>query len=108
MISLLVGSQMVRTNPPYPRTKAIGRIFSAFISLMLYKPVVGGGNTILGGLSQFTRFLVLWLALLACGGAYWLLVLEPSAVTSRHLHYCGHPPAWKGIQNATSAHGVLP
>ena len=31
-----------------------------------------------------------WLALLACGGAYWPLPLEPSAMTSRHLHYCGH------------------
>ena len=35
-----------------------------------------------------------WLALLACGGAYWPLALEPSAVTSRHPHYCGHPRAW--------------
>ena len=40
------------------------------------------------------------LALLACGGAYWPLALEPSAMTSRHPHYCGHPhcrghpPAW--------------
>ena len=55
-----------------------------------------------------------WLALLACGGAYWPLALEPSAMTSRHPYYCGHPyfcghpPAWVGIQNATSAHGVLP
>ena len=54
------------------------------------------------------------LALLASGGAYWPLALEPSAMTSRHLHYCrhphcrGHPPAWVGIQNTTSAHGVLP
>ena len=36
-----------------------------------------------------------WLALLACGGAYWPLAFEPSAVTSRH------PPSWVGIQNAT-------
>ena len=41
-----------------------------------------------------------WLALLACGGAYWPLALEPSAMTSRHLHYCGHPhcrghPGWE-------------
>ena len=49
-----------------------------------------------------------WLALLACGGAYWPLALEPSAMTSRHPHCRGHPPAWGGIQNATSAHGVLP
>ena len=55
-----------------------------------------------------------WLALFACGGAYWPLALEPSAVTSGHPHYCGHPhcrghpPAWAGIQNAFSAHGVLP
>ena len=32
-----------------------------------------------------------WLALLACGGAYWPLALEPSAMTSRHPYYCGHP-----------------
>ena len=32
-----------------------------------------------------------WLALLACGGAYWPLALEPSAKRSRHPHYCGHP-----------------
>ena len=55
-----------------------------------------------------------WLALLACGGAYWPLAFEPSAMTSRHPYYCGHPhcrghpPSWVGIQNATSAHGVLP
>ena len=55
-----------------------------------------------------------WLALLACGGAYWPLALEPSAMTNRHPYYCGHPhcrghpPAWVGIQNALSAHGVLP
>ena len=47
----------------------------------------------------------------ACGGAYWPLALEPSAMTSRHPHCRGHPPAsggGGGIQNATSAHGVLP
>ena len=55
-----------------------------------------------------------WLALLACGGAYWPLAFEPSAMTSRHPYYCGHPrcrghpPSWVGIQHATSAHGVLP
>ena len=55
-----------------------------------------------------------WLALLACGGAYWPLALEPSAMTSRHPYYCGHlhcrehPHSWVGIQNATSAHDVLP
>ena len=43
-----------------------------------------------------------WLALLACGGAYWPLALEPSAMTSRHPYYCGHPhcrghpSAWGG------------
>ena len=31
-----------------------------------------------------------WLALLACGGAYWPLPFEPSAMTSRHLYYSGH------------------
>ena len=35
-------------------------------------------------------------ALLACGGAYWPLALEPSAMTGRHPYYCGHPPAWGG------------
>ena len=53
-----------------------------------------------------------WLALLACGGAYWPLALEPSAMTSRPPHYCGHPHCLGGggggIQNATAAHGVLP
>ena len=37
-----------------------------------------------------------WLALLACGGAYCPLALEPSATTSGHPYYCGHPPAWGG------------
>ena len=32
-----------------------------------------------------------WLALLACCGAYWPLAFEPSAMTSRHPYYCGHP-----------------
>ena len=32
-----------------------------------------------------------WLALLACGGTYWPLTLEPSAMTSRHPYFCGHP-----------------
>ena len=31
------------------------------------------------------------MALLACGGAYWPLAFEPSAMTSRHPYYCGHP-----------------
>ena len=39
---------------------------------------------------------VWWLALLACGGAYWPLAFESSAMTSRHPYYCGHPPAWGG------------
>ena len=30
-----------------------------------------------------------WLALLACGGAYWPLAFEPSAMTSRHPYYWG-------------------
>ena len=30
-----------------------------------------------------------WLALLACGGAYWPLAFEPSAMTSRHPYYYG-------------------
>ena len=32
-----------------------------------------------------------WLALLACGGAYWPLAPEPSAMTSGHPYYCRHP-----------------
>ena len=43
----------------------------------------GGG----GGLAQG----LWWLALLACGGAYWPVALEPSAMTSRPPYYCGHP-----------------
>ena len=55
---------------------------------------------LLGGGGVGTR--PTWLALLACGGAYWPLTLEPSAMKSRHpyfcghLHCCGHPPAWVG------------
>ena len=45
-------------------------------------PPSGGGG---GGTRPW------WLALLACGGAYWPLALEPSAMTSRHPYYCGHP-----------------
>ena len=30
-----------------------------------------------------------WLARLACGGAYWPLAFEPSAMTSRHPYYWG-------------------
>ena len=37
-----------------------------------------------------------WLALLACGGAYWPLTCEPSAMPSRHPHCRGHLPAWGG------------
>ena len=32
-----------------------------------------------------------WVALLACGSAYWPVAFEPSAMTSRRPHYCGHP-----------------
>ena len=60
----------------------------------------GGGGVALEGGGVGTR--PWWLALLTCDGAYWPLAFEPSAMTSRH------PPAWGGIQNATSAHGVLP
>ena len=73
----------------------------------------GGGSGGGGGGRGGTR--PWWLALLACGGAYWPLAAEPSAMTSRHPHFCGHPhyrghlPALGGgIQTATSAHGVLP
>ena len=45
-----------------------------------------------------------WLALLACGGAYWPLAFETSAMTSRHPYYCGHPGgrgggAWSPFSN---------
>ena len=79
----------------------------------LYALMVGGGEFWAPGwVGGGTR--PWWLALLAWGVAYWPLALEPSAMTSRHPHHCGiphchgHPPAWVGIQNATSAHGVLP
>ena len=88
MVTLVWGGGGVSTTPPYNQTE-------------------GGGV----GTRPW------WLALLACGSAYWPLAFEPSAMTSGHPHYCGHPhchghpPAWGGgggIQNATSAHGVLP
>ena len=53
-----------------------------------------------------------WLALLACGGAYWPLALEPSAMTSRPPHCRGHPPAWAGggggVWHKASVSGCLP
>ena len=42
---------------------------------------------VLGGGGVGTR--PWWLALLACGGAYWPLTLEPSAMTSRHPYFFG-------------------
>ena len=39
-----------------------------------------------------------WLALLACGGAYWPLAFEPSAMTSRHPYYC----RWGGEGGGTN------
>ena len=60
-----------------------------------------------------------WLALLACGGAYWPLAFEPSAMTSRHPYYCrhphcrGHPPApgWESkmqlLPMASSPDGLI-
>ena len=59
-----------------------------------------------------------WLALLDCGGAYWPLALEPSAMTSRHPHYCGHCtavgihlPAWESrmqlLPIASSPDGLI-
>ena len=42
-----------------------------------------------------------------------LASLEPSAMTGRHLYYCGHPhcrghpPAWGGFQNSLGGGGVL-
>ena len=53
-----------------------------------------------------------WLALLACGGAYWPLAFEPSAMTSRHPHCRGHPPSWVGsrmqlLPMASSLDGLI-
>ena len=50
-------------------------------------PTCNGPAFLRGGFGTRPR----WLALLACGGAYWPLALEPSAMTSRHPYYCGHP-----------------
>ena len=52
------------------------------VSLLCVESTQGGGG---GGTRPWG------LALLACGGAYWPLALEPSAMTRRHPHYCGHP-----------------
>ena len=62
-----------------------------------------------GGLAQG----LWWLALLACGGAYWPLVFEPSAMPSRPPHYRTHPPAWGGgsrmqlLPMASSPEGLI-
>ena len=48
-------------------------------------PVTWAGG--LGGGGGGTR--PWWLALLACGGAYWPLAFEPSAMTRRHPYYWG-------------------
>ena len=75
-------------------------------------PLEGGGLQEGAGGGFGTR--PWWLALLACGGACWPLALEPSAMTSRHPYFCGHPHccrhplAWVGIQNATSAMASSP
>ena len=61
----------VRQLPPPPQL-TVGR-----------RPLGGGGAGV--GTRPW------WLALLACGCAYWPLALEPSAMTSRHPYYCGHP-----------------
>ena len=50
-----------------------------------------------------------WLALLACGGAHWPLAFKPSAMTSRHPHYCGHPhcrTSWVGVRECWEGGGV--
>ena len=62
---------------------------------MLLEPGGGGGGT-----------RPWWLPLLACGGAYWPLTLEPSAMTSRHPHCCGHPPALGGGGGLRVGEGV--
>ena len=72
----------------------------------------GGGIHSAGGGGFGTR--PWWLALLACGGAYWPLALEPSAMTSRPPHYCGHPhcrghpPAWGGTSAGGGGFGTRP
>ena len=48
-----------------------------------------GPGGVLGVLGEGFGTRPWWLALLACGGAYWPLALEPSAMTSRYPHYCG-------------------
>ena len=63
----------------------------------------GHGVALLGEGGVSTR--PWWLALLACGGAYWPLALEPSAGIRTAA---GIPLPLGGFQNATSAHGVLP
>ena len=61
-------------------------------------PLGGGRGGDLGGAGGGGGFGTSpwWLALFACGGAYWPLALEPSAMTSRPPHYCRHPAAWGG------------
>ena len=73
-----------------------------------------------GGGGEERRFAVGALALGVAGGGGPIPVSparhrhtgfcsHAQAMTSRHPHYCGHPPAsGGGIRNATSAHGVLP
>ena len=59
--------------------------------------VSGGGGGLRGRYSPLAQSLKggrfgtrpWWLAPLACGGAYWPLALEPSAMTSRHPYSCG-------------------
>ena len=49
-----------------------------------------------------------WLALLACGGAYWPLAFEPSAMTSGHPYYCGHPHCRGGGGGGVDWAGLAP
>ena len=91
--------------PSITKYGSLVRLYAQIVALHPHCALGGGGGV---GTRPW------WLALLACGSAYWPLAFEPSAMTSRHPYYCRHPhcrrhpPSWVRIQNATSAHGVLP
>ena len=66
------------------RPKRNTSTLSTHLTRALLSQGPGGGG---GGIGTRPR----WLALLACGGVYWPLTFGPSAMTSRHPHFCGHP-----------------
>ena len=69
-------------QPPNPRSARAGGTYRRARVRAFLNHRRGGG-----GVGTRPR----WLALLACGGAYWPLALEPSSMTSRRPYYCGHP-----------------